>query len=407
MTTTTRKLFYEDPYIRSFSAHVTETGTEADGTPYAVLDQTAFYPTGGGQPCDHGVIGGIAVVDVEEMEDGAIRHRLAAPLTAEGDVTAEIDWARRFDFMQQHDGQHILSAAFEQLYDADTLAFHLGDSVTVDIGVADLTQEMVERVEELANGIVFENRPILQCFVTAEELAQIPMRGTLKVNENVRIVTIDGFDNNGCGGTHPARTGEVGPIKILSWERTKGHVRIYFACGWRALKAMTDKQLVLRAITRHIPSGEAELADNVGRLLHERKELEKALSEARGKLLGVEADELLAKAESKHSARIVTAAFPDRSMQELQKLATTLIDRDPSAVVLLCAGGAKVQLVCARGAALPLAANEVLKAALPFFNGKGGGSAAIAQGGGVADVAPEAVVEHAVKALEELLAQQV
>ncbi|MGB8954587.1 MAG: DHHA1 domain-containing protein [Tumebacillaceae bacterium] len=404
---TTRKLYYEDAYIRQFAAQVVEKGAETDGTPYVVLDQTAFYPTGGGQPCDLGQICGIAVVDVEEMEDGAIRHRLAATLADEGEVHAEIDWTRRFDHMQQHDGQHILSAAFEQLYDADTLAFHLGDSVTVDIDLPDLTQEIVERVEELANRIVFENRPILQRFVTPEELAQIPMRGTLKVHDNVRIVTIDGFDNNGCGGTHPARTGEVGPIKILTWERTKGHVRLTFTCGWRTLKAMTEKQLVLRALTRQMTSSEAELPDKITRLLNERKELDKAMADARGKLLGVEAEELLANAETHQSVRVVAAAFPDRAMAEMQKLAQQILERDASAVALLCAGGDKVQLVCARGTEVLLAANEVLKSTLPLFNGKGGGSPAIAQGGGVADVTPEAVVEHARQVVEGLLAQQV
>lgn len=392
----TRKLYYEDPYLREFSARVTARGVEADGTPYVVLDQTCFYPTGGGQPCDLGQIEGVDVLDVEEVA-GQIHHRLAAPVTNET-VRGAIDWARRFDHMQQHNGQHILSAAAEHLYDVDTVGFHLGrETVTVDLAFPDLTQPIVDELEYLANQVVFDNRAIEQRFVTDEELRRYPLRKQPTVRENVRLVIIPDFDYNGCGGTHPHRTGETGPIKILSWERYKGNVRVTFVCGWRALRELREKQLILRTVARQLTSGEAELEDKVARLLHERKELDKALSDARLQLLDAEAEQLWHAHTLLHGVPVVAHAFAERSMQELQRLAGKLAEREAHALVLLVAGGAKTQLVFARGSAATVPMNELLKDTLQLIAGKGGGQPSLAQGGGDTSQTPAAVLAHALE----------
>lgn len=395
----TRKLFYEDPYLTEFTATVTGHGTEPNGTPYVVLSETAFYPTGGGQPCDLGTLNGVQVVDVEEV-DGEIRHRLDAPLLDMRSIEGRIDWTRRFDHMQQHTGQHILSAAFEQLFDGETVGFHLGrEVVTVDITLPDLTQEIAEGVERLANSIVLADREILCRFVDKEELARMPLRKPPSVTENIRIVTVDGFDYSPCGGTHPARTGEIGMIKILGWEKYKGNVRVEFVCGWRTWQAMTDKQIVLRQLSRHLTAGEAELPDGVARLLKERKELEKALAEANAKLLEAEADTLFAAARDPHGVRLVAKAFEGRSMQELQRLGQRIASLDPQAVALLVTGGEKTQLVFARGGEVMVPMNELLKETLLLIDGKGGGNPSLAQGGGSAGKSATDVLAHAERLL--------
>ncbi|WP_047152775.1 serine-tRNA(Ala) deacylase AlaX [Aneurinibacillus tyrosinisolvens] len=398
------KLYYEDPYKKEFTASILRQGTERDGTPFVVLTQTAFYPTGGGQPCDLGTLSGIDVIDVEEIE-GEIRHRLRGALPEDkSEIAGKIDWQRRFDHMQQHTGQHILSAAFEQLYDAATVGFHLGrETVTVDIALPELSREQAEAVEQLANSIVFENRDIIARFVEPQELAQLPLRKPPSVSENVRIVMIADFDYSPCGGTHPSRTGEVGPIKILTWERYKNNNRIEFVCGARTIREMNKKQMILRDASRLLTSGEAELADNVTRLLTERKELERSLLEARGKLFEYEAGELVEAAPLNAGIHLVTKTFTDRTMQDLQKLANHVTSIKPNTVALFAGYGDKTQLVFARGSAVPIAMNNLLKETLPLIDGKGGGNPNVAQGGGNMSVSAGDVVAYAERILKESL----
>ncbi len=401
------RLYYDNPRLRSFAASVIERGVEADGGPYVVLNETAFYPTGGGQPCDLGTLNGIEVVDVEEV-DGQIRHRLARPLPADvSEVEGTIDWERRFDHMQQHAGQHILSAAFEHLYDVATVGFHMGrETVTIDLATSALEEEQADAAETLANRVVFENRDIDARFVDPAELASLPLRKPPTVRENIRIVTIRDFDYSPCGGTHPERTGEVGPIKILGWQRCKGQIRLEFVCGWRALNAMSQKQRILQAISRQLTVGEAELADQVARLASERKEAERLLAEAHGQLLSYEAERLLAESVLVSGMRVVAAAFHERPMPQLQRLAQQIASGDPAAVALLASGGTKTQVVFARRADVSVEMNRLLRETLAPVNGKGGGNPQIAQGGADGSVAPADVLGLARDKLEILWREQ-
>ncbi|MCM3537953.1 alanyl-tRNA editing protein [Priestia endophytica] len=210
---------------------------------YIILEETAFYPTGGGQPHDIGTLNGIKVLTVEEL-DGEIRHYTERTLPDSDDkVVGVIDWERRFDYMQQHTGQHILSAAFAQLYDISTVGFHLGkDIVTIDLNISELTEEMISKAEKLANDIIIENRPIVTKWIEYDDLVNYPIRKTPSVKENIRLVIIDEFDYNGCGGTHPNTTGEVGAIKVLNWERQRKKIRLYFICGNRVMTQFDQKQ---------------------------------------------------------------------------------------------------------------------------------------------------------------------
>lgn len=398
------RLYYQDSYQDTFTAAIVKRGTEPDGTHYVVLDQTAFYPTGGGQPCDRGVLDGIAVIDVEET-DGEVRHRLAEPIPEERtQVQGKIDWQRRFDHMQQHAGQHILSAAFLKTAAAETVAFHLGtERVTIDVRLDELTPSLCEQVETLANQIILENRPITAQFVDEEELGRYPLKKQPTVTENIRIVIIPEFDYNPCGGTHPARTGEVGLIKILGWERHRGNIRVEFLCGWRAFREYTKKQATLREAARLLGTGESDVTGQIERLLAERDALASSLAEKERLLLEEEVRQELGRAASLGSFRLILKVCDGKSIQQLQQFAQQVNTQSADAITLLATAGEKLQLVFSRGAEVPVAINQVLKETLPLIEGKGGGNPAMAQGGGTLLLSPEEVLQHARQRVEEAL----
>lgn len=398
------RLYYQDAYVKTFTAEVTKRGVEENGTPYVVLSQTAFYPTGGGQPSDLGLLGETRVIDVEEV-DGEVRHRLASPIPEETvQLEGSIDWERRFDHMQQHAGQHILSASFLELVGAETVAFHLGkERVTIDVRLDELTPEVWEAVEQRANQIVLENRPISARFVDDEELATLPLKKQPTVTENIRVVIIPDFDYNPCGGTHPAHTGEVGMIKILGWERHRGNIRLEFICGWRALRDYTRKQSVVREVSKLLMTSDAELVAQAERLVAERDALKQSLVEKERLLLEVEVRQHLAQADQLGGVRLLEMTFSDRSIQQLQQFAHQAVAQAPDVVCLLAATGEKLQLVFARGAEVNVAVNQLIKDTLPLIDGKGGGNAAMAQGGGQPTRPAQEVLDHAKQLLKAAL----
>ncbi|QRG65105.1 alanyl-tRNA editing protein [Brevibacillus choshinensis] len=399
------RLYYQDAYTQTFTADVVKRGTEQDGSPFVVLSQTAFYPTGGGQPSDQGKLGGIRVMDVEEV-DGEIRHRLSDPLPENvTQVEGQIDWDRRFDHMQQHAGQHILSAAFLEVAGAETLAFHLGkERVTIDVRLDDLKEELWESVEQRANQIVLENRPISARFVDDEELATLPLKKQPTVTENVRVVIIPEFDYNPCGGTHPAHTGEVGMIKILGWERHRGNIRLEFICGWRALRDYTKKQAAVREVSKLLMTSDSEVIAQTQRLIAERDALKQSLQEKEKVLLEGEVRQQLERASQVGPVRIVQQTFTDKTIQQLQQFAQQAVAQAPDVVCLLAATGEKLQLVFARGPQVDVAVNQLMKDTLPLVEGRGGGNPAMAQGGGQPSLPAEEVLAHARRQLEAALA---
>lgn len=393
------KLYYTDSYIKSFTAEVVKQEQDSSGNWFVVLSQTSFYPTGGGQPFDKGLIEGVKVVNVEEV-DGEIRHYLEIPLPLEKkEVCGELDWERRFDHMQQHAGQHILSAAFEHLFEYKTVGFHLGnETVTIDLDTEQLTVIEAEKAEELANQIILENRPIETKWVTEKELSQYPLRKETKVKEDIRLVIIPDFDYNGCGGTHPKGTGEVRAIKILDWERQKKKVRLQFVCGERVLKQFSQKQKVLLSLTNLLNTPEPEMEQAAIRLLEGRKAMEKELEQQQELLLKYEAQELLGKSSS---AGVIGEVFQNRSIQELQKLARLVTGENDAVVVVLAAENEdRLQLVCARGASRTEKMNKLIQSGLEIINGKGGGNDSFAQGGGAPQVSSEVLLQHILDSLK-------
>jgi alanyl-tRNA synthetase len=381
----TQKLYYENAYIRTFSAKVLKEAEDEQGL-YVVLDKTAFYPTGGGQPCDKGQLNNSLVEGVEEV-NGEIRHYLSTSLSEGTEVEGAIQWIRRFDYMQQHAGQHILSAAFEELHNIETIGFHLGNEmVTIDLNIEALDEGLARDAELLANQIIFENRTIEPRFVDVDELAALPLRKAPTVQENIRVVIIDNFDYNGCGGTHPLQTGEVGQIKILSWERHKQKVRLTFVCGHRALYELTKKQSLLAQSARVLKCNEQDLPVKVENLIQAQKELEKALQVATEQLLEVEAQELI----RSHDTNIIGVAFQQRSMQELQQLAMKITNEQQEAIVLFVTEDSeRLQLLCACGKQVAQNMNDIVKEVLPLIDGKGGGNKTSARGGGITRISAD------------------
>jgi alanyl-tRNA synthetase len=281
----TKKLYYENPYIDSFTTNFIKQEVDENGNLYVVLEDTAFYPTGGGQPHDTGFLNECHVFNVEDI-DGEIRHYLNKPLEETSEVNGSINWDRRFDHMQQHAGQHLLSAAFEELYNYKTVSFHLGkDFLTIDLDIQDLKEEESLRAEELANKIVLEGRAIETKWVTKEELSGYPLRKQVSVEDNIRLVIVPDFDYNGCGGTHPASTSQVGTIKILGWEKQGKKIRVQFICGNRVVMQFHNKNKVLTELSRLLSAPAEELAQTVVQLRETMKQLDKSLQEAKEVLL--------------------------------------------------------------------------------------------------------------------------
>jgi alanyl-tRNA synthetase len=376
----TERLYYADAYCIRFSARVTEQLTW-DGRPAVVLDRTAFYPTSGGQPADRGSLGGVAVMDVSAREDGAVVHVLERPWPkGREEVEGEVDWPRRFDHMQQHTGQHVLSAAFEQVLDADTLSFHLGaEASTIDVNVPRLDLEAARSVESLANQVLWEDRLVGARFVGLEELAALSLRRQPIVDGPVRVVEVTGFDVNPCGGTHVAHTGEIGLVRISRLDYRGEETRVEFLCGSRALRDYRARSAVVDQLATRLTVGYWELDQAVERLQDEAKQLRGDLRRAREQLLKAEADELFEAAVPQGAYRIVRRIWEGRNPGELRALAQELIQRFEVGA-LLASVGERTHLcfACSEEVGLDMAA--LLREACARLGGKGGGQPHLAQG---------------------------
>lgn len=375
---TTERLYDQDAYLRSFDGRVIARATRA-GKPAVALDRTAFYPEGGGQPGDHGLLGGVPVLDTQ-LEDGLIWHAVATQ--PEGDqLHGEIDWARRFDFMQQHHGQHLLSAAFEHLYDARTVAVHLGQEIsTVDLATTALSAEQLGAVEDRTNQTIWDDLPIIARFVDADELARLALRKQPGAYDQIRIVSAGDVDHSPCGGTHPRRTGEVGLVALRRWERRGETLRVEFVCGARVLRDYRLEHGLLSSIANAMSIGPRELPAAVERLRETAERTRKALLQAEEQLLRYEAAESIAQAEHIAGTPVVAQVFEGRELDRVRLLAKLIAGA--GGVALLGVAGDKAQLVFARANGLPFDMGALLREAVTLLGGRGGGRPEAAQGGG-------------------------
>ena len=376
----TDRLYYTDPYAREFDATVIEIGPH-DGRPAAVLDRTAFYPSSGGQPHDTGRLGGVAVVDVVDRDDGAIVHVLDAPLDA-GPVRGLIDWPRRFEHMQQHTGQHVLSAAFDRLLDVRTESFHLGStSSTIDLA-RPVSAGDTAAAEDEANRIVWEDRPVTIRFADAEEAATLPLRKEPVRSGRLRIIEVDGFDVSACGGTHVARTGAIGAIVVAGSERFRGGTRVEFLCGVRALKGYRTLREAVASSVRLLSVLPGDLPAGIERMQTDARDTRRLVKDLQTRLASFEGAALAERAEPTGAARVVVDALEGWDANALRTIAAVVAGRPGHAVALFSAPPPSA-VVIARAPDVGVDCAAVLKQLTARFGGKGGGRPDLAQGGGL------------------------
>jgi alanyl-tRNA synthetase len=413
----TERLYYADPYCREFDATVRRVDRR-DGRTLVALDRTAFYPTSGGQPFDIGTLevsqpvarpfqgreGGAespalhSVVDVLDEDDGTVLHVLDEHQSRELDpqvgqpVRGTIDWLRRFDHMQQHSGQHVLSAAFDRLSAARTISFHLGTSVsTIDLA-RELSHEEIAAAETEANRVVWEDRPVTIRFVSADQAAALPLRKETAREGTLRLIDIEGFDLSACGGTHVARTGAIGVVAIGSVERFKGGQRVEFFCGRRALGRFQSMRDALGGAVRLLSVLPEELPGSIERLQNEARDRQRALTALQQDLAGYRASELAASAEPTAAGQMVLRSA-DTDANGLKALASAIVSR-PGFVVVLVATTRPALVVVARSKDGSVAANQLVAALTAKFGGRGGGKPDLAQAGGL-DGGPEEILAAA------------
>jgi alanyl-tRNA synthetase len=374
----TDRRYYTDSYTRSWDARVVESPT-VEGKPAALLEGTFFYPTSGGQPHDTGRLGGARVVDVSLRDDGAVLHWLDAPL-GPGPAPAALDWPRRFDHMQQHTGQHILSQAFLRVADAPTIGFHLGgDTVSIDLGQPALKDSAVADALALANEVVTGNRAVRAWFPPPDELAALQLRKTPDVEGAFRVVAIGDFDLSACGGTHVAATGEVGLIEVLKTERLKKGVRIEFLCGGRAQADYARKHGIIRDLSTVLTCAPGELAESVTRLQSALADARRQLTAFRERELDQEAARLVATAREAGPFRVVRAAWSERAIDEVKGLALR-VTSEPGLVSLFGVAGPRAQILFARSEGLPLELKPAFDQTLAALGGGKGGGTRLLQG---------------------------
>jgi alanyl-tRNA synthetase len=386
MSIITTRPYYGDAYIRQFNATVVETSTDANA-PFAVLDATYFYPTSGGQPHDLGTLGPAQVVDVRVREnDNAILHILDIPLEA-GPISATIDAERRFDHMQQHTAQHILSQTFIRTADAATISFHLGaDSVSIDVDRPALSDAAIADATGIANELIAGNVEVRAWFPSSVEIEALRLRKMPDVDGPLRVVAISDFDYSACGGTHVARSGEVGLLSVLRTERMKRGTRIEFLAGHRARADYARKHATIRELTSSLTCAPENIVDSVAKLAASVTEARRALAVYRERDLDDEAKRLGTTGTAQGALTIVRAAWSDRPIDEVKGLALRLTSA-PDVIALLGTTGARTQLVFARSENVTTNFKPAFDAALASLGGgKGGGGRVLMGSAALADL---------------------
>lgn len=376
------KIYYEDQYVRSFTAEVVEI-KEIDERFHVVLDKTAFFPGGGGQFCDNGTIEKINVIDVYE-KDGTVYHVLEKNLIKKHKVKCEIDWERRQDGMHQHLAQHVLSGCFFTLFNANTVSFHLGSEFsTVDIkGI--LEEEKIREGEKLANDVIGKNL-IVESFVPLKkELKKIKLRRALpKTDEEIRVLKVGDLDINACCGVHPNNTMEIRMIKIIKYEKNKGNTRIEFLAGKRAVDDSLKKDRFSSEICRFLSSSEEESINSIKNLNEEIKGLVDENKKIRDIIAGYEIKEMIDKAIKIGDIFVVKKIYENENAKYVNKIASKLVEQKNIVSLLAIKNKDRVNLIFACSKNLKnVNMNELLKDSITLIDGKGGGSQFLAQGGG-------------------------
>lgn len=380
----TERLYYLDSHLIEFEAEVVDITERVSGWTAVTLARTAFYPTGGGQPSDTGTLNGARVVECIDKGD-TILHVVQGHIPSIGSqVRGRVDWPRRLDHLQQHTGQHILSQAFLMLFDAPTRSFRVLEHVCeIDVDLIAPTTERIERAIELANNVIWEDRPLTIRNVSPEEAAELPLRKDPGRPGDLRLIEIEGFDLTPCGGTHASHTGEVGLIAVRSWERAKGLTRIEFVAGRRALEDYRRANKIARDVAALFSAGRDEAPALTARVLEENKDLHRRVRVLEVVAAEVEAAELFAAASTlPNGLTLIAKTFDNRDAESLKLLAQRLISHSQTVALLGARDQDTARLVFARSAAAPGDMNALMREACQTIDGRGGGRPDLAQGGG-------------------------
>ncbi len=384
----TTRLYYHDSFLYNFEAEVREV--QKGPKPAVILDSTAFYPTSGGQIFDTGVISTedekLRITEVADAEDGRVIHYLEAPpknLQPGTKVRGQIDATRRRDHMQQHTGQHVLSAAFVRLFNMPTVSFHMGDDYcSIDLDTPTLSKDQIEAAERLANEIILENRPVAIRFVTREEAGKLGLRKLPPAErDQLRLIEVHEFDLSACGGTHVNQTGQIGCILLRKTEKVRQGWRVEFVAGQRAVAiarrdftTLTEAAGLFSSHIYDVPQQARKSLDDVRSLRKQREQAEEELAEA-------QAAAILAETPESDGHKLVIRTFADREMNSLKLLAQKLTRRASNVVALLATTSPQPSLVFAQSTGQPYDMGALMKQTMSKLNGRGGGSKDMAQGG--------------------------
>ena len=373
----TEKLYLNHTEQKEFEAEVIKSFKQ-DDLFAVVLDRTAFYPTSGGQMHDTGSLNDVEVIDVIEGNDHII-HLLTKPIDEGAKVIGKINWERRFDFMQQHTGFHILAQSFLKVLDKETLSSHLGEKIsTIDVNIEKINLSQIKSVENLANQICFEDRSVKQFFTSVEELNKYHLRAMPAKTGLIRLVEIEDFDVDPCAGTHVGSTGQVGLIKIIRWEKIRGNLRFEFYAGKRALQDYQKKWSVLQNLSTALTESEENLLHSIEKLKTEYKNLMKEKSKISKKILDFEIKELLAEAANQ---KIIIKIFENRELHEIRFLANQLI-KQTDIWLLFGLKSEKAHLILAHSNHYQYNLNQLVQQIAPLIDGRGGGRADFVEIGG-------------------------
>jgi alanyl-tRNA synthetase len=385
----TERLYYHDSFLYDFDAEVREVIDSP--RPALFLDRSAFYPTSGGQVFDTGWINSDAntklrVTEVADADDGRVVHYLEAPpkdIKPGTRVRGQIDATRRRDHMQQHSGQHVLSAAFIRLYDMPTVSFHMADDYcSIDLDTPTLTKEQIESAERLANEIILENRSVDIRFVTRDEAGKLGLRKLPPTKrDELRIIDIRDFDLSACGGTHVSQTGQIASILLRKTERVRQGWRVEFVAGQRAVSTARRDFTTLTETAALFSAHIYDVPQQARKSLDEIRSLRKQREQSQEELAAAQAAALLAETPEANGRKVVVRTLADRELNFVKLLAQQLTRLSPSAIALLATTSSQPSIVFAQSAGQPFDMGALMKETMTKLGGRGGGSKDMAQGG--------------------------
>lgn len=388
------KLYYLDRYIKEFTAEVLEV-KEVEGRYHVALDKSAFFPGGGGQPGDTGSIDENKVIDVYE-DKGIIYHVVEKKPLKIHRVKCKIDWEKRYDGMQQHLGQHVLSGCFYSLFNANTVSFHMGsESSTVDIE-GFLEESKIREAESLANEIINEDIEVEFLTPSKSELKKIKIRRALpKTDDAITIVKIGDLDINACCGVHPKSTLDLRMIKIRRWEKHKGTTRIEFLAGKRAIDDSLRRDNIISTICKSVKCGENEILKVMGNMTNDIKTCQNENRTLRLELSNYEVREMINNSEKINDISIVKKIYENQDLKYIGKLAEKLAENKKTIALFAVKSDDRSNLIFASSRDNNISMNELLKDAITLIDGRGGGSKYLAQGGGKSSNNLESTIDYA------------